>query len=72
MKKKISVEYYVLMHPFERMYFNGFINPELWVNNLEFCYFTDDLFKAKEVKKMVAGLYGVDCKIIKINLLEVE
>lgn len=76
MKNKIEkYYYYVLMCEIdaEVKYFNGFNRCDLWVDNCEFCNFaTTRLLDARLMKRKIKRDLGTDCKIIKINFLEVE
>ena len=65
---KINIKYYVFLAKLKGrlVYFNSFIK------NSEECYFCVDIFKARQVKKRILELHGVNCRIIKVNLLEVR
>lgn len=71
---KINIKYYVFLAKLKGrlVYFNSFIKKETWIKNSEECYFCVDIFKARQVKKRILELHGVNCRIIKVNLLEVR
>ena len=70
---KIHTYYYVFLNEEKEEYFNGGITfKNEWIDNLEYCYFVKDLSRAREVKNKIKQCYGVECKIIKIELLEIE
>lgn len=75
MEEKIDLYYYVLMCNLdgEDKYFNGFDRCDLWVDNCETCRWATNLLSiARDMKKIVKRDLGKNCKIIKINFLEVE
>lgn len=70
---KIHIYYYVLLDYDKMRYFDGGISfKNEWSESVELCDYVKNLTKARELKKKVKDVYDVDCKIIKVDLLEVE
>ena len=71
--KNLHTYYYVFLDFENERYFGGgatFKNE--WCDNIETCYYIKDLSRARKVKEDIKKYYGVECKILKVDLLEVE
>lgn len=71
MEEKINTYFYVFYNAKEKKYFVGFNQNEQWCENLEYCCFRKDIVQARQIKKSILDLYDIDCKILKVDLLEV-
>ena len=70
---KIHSYYYVFLDFKNERYFNGGVTfKNEWCDNIEYCYYVQDLSKARKVKQEIQRCYGIDCKILKVDLLEIE
>lgn len=70
---KIHTTYYVLFdYERERYYDGGLTHRNEWVDNLEYCFYLKDLDSIREVKNEIKKYYGIECIILKVELLEVE
>lgn len=71
MEEKIDTYFYVFYNSNLNMYYSGCIYP--WTDNLnKEANYCKDLVTARERKKSILKRYKVDCKIIKVNFLEIE
>lgn len=71
--EKIHTYYYVFFDNEKQQYFDGGITfKNEWADNIEYCYYIKDLSKARKVKEEIKKYYGIDCKILKVDLLEID
>ena len=63
---------YILFNPQSLMVFYGFNESDMFGNDMGLSYHTTLLSTARQVKRQVLKELGVDCKILKYSVLEVE
>lgn len=72
-KDKIHTYYYVFFDYKNEKYFDGGVTRKNeWTDNIEYCFYVKDLSRARDVKKEIKKYYDIDCKILKVDLLEID